>query len=196
MLYVYFANKTPLGEPDGKSLQLFVSHVLRCLPCIYHPGSLQDIVSSVFIIHIRFKILSPLYLSSTYSLSHTTSTGKWFKASRFPRIQEENRALQEDRHSLRRQTKSCGGLGGGSGSSSLSLSLSHLSLPFLEEFCASGVLTNYFHGTIWSYISSCGRKTMFEKRQCLEKERNSNHLPCRSDILIVINQAYVSCFFR
>ena len=52
----------------GKSLQLFVSHVLRCLPCIYHPCSLQDIVSPVFIIHVHLKISSPLYLSSVYCI--------------------------------------------------------------------------------------------------------------------------------
>ena len=125
---------------------------------------------------MHFKILSPLYLSSVYCIIFQNIVPLYlssvcivhsklhniycqlrsielFKASRFPRIQEENRVFQQDRHSLRRQTKSCGGLGGGSGSSSLSLSLSHLSLPFWKSFVHQAFLSKYFLGTIWPYIS-------------------------------------------
>ena len=66
-IVVLFANKTPLGEPDGQVAATI------CLPC---PALSPLYLSSVFtprycfpcIYNVHFKILSPLYLSSVYCI--------------------------------------------------------------------------------------------------------------------------------
>ena len=63
----------------------------------------------------------------------------------------------------------------------LCLCLYLISLSFLEEFCASDVFVEIF--------------SWYNLALHIEEERNSNHLPCRSVILIVISQTYVLWFF-
>ena len=69
-IVVLFANKTPLGEPDGQVAAticlpcpalspLYLSSVFTsryCFPCIYNPCALKDIVSPVFIICVLYNI--------------------------------------------------------------------------------------------------------------------------------------------
>ena len=69
-IVVFFANKTPLGEPDGQVAAticlpcpalspLYLSSVFTsryCFPCIYNPCALKDIVSPVFIICVMYNI--------------------------------------------------------------------------------------------------------------------------------------------
>ena len=159
----------------GKSLQLFVSHVLRCLPCIYHPCSLQDIVSPVFIIHVHLKISSPLYLSSVYCIIFQNIVPLYLSSmyvhSKLHNIHCQLRSIDLIQSfkisSNKRRERS---LPAGPTFSpptnkelwrpwwrvreliSVFVFISSPS-PFWKSFVHQTFLSKYFHGTIWPYIS-------------------------------------------
>ena len=202
-IVVFFANKTPLGEPDGQVAATI------CLPC---PALSPLYLSSVFtprycfpcIYNVHFKILSPLYLSSVYCILFQNVVPLYLSSmyvhSKLHNIHCQLRSIDLIQSfkisSNKRRERS---LPAGPTFSpptnkelwrpwwrvreliSVFVFISYLS-PFLEEFCASGVFVEIF--------------SWYNLALHIEEERNSNHLPCRSDILIVISQTYVLWFFQ